>query len=120
MTQGRQLFAVTILKRDQQHLIVMQTENQDEAQEAWTKLVGLWTQALKEQTPFILGGVSATAFDPGLVYEITINSTELTGTVSGNNPYNKNMLQNGFSESFGMSAKGNSSQSPMLDTGFKF
>lgn len=122
--QGRKMFAVTLLKRDQQHIIISQTENYDEARATWTKLVEAWTRALKDQHPLVLdNSVTATAFDPGLVYEITIKTMDLTSRVNTSNPYTQDMLANGFSNSFGAARGSNMAHDPgqgVLDGGFKF
>lgn len=118
----QKMFAVTVLRRDEQHMILVQTPSQDEARKAWTVLLERWKTAIKEQTPFVLDNdVTATAFDPGLIYEITIKSTDLTSRFSQNNPYQNEMATNGFSNSWEKFSGGAAKQgNELLDSGFKF
>lgn len=117
----KRVFAVTMMKRDQNHTIVAQTENIEEARRIWDQLVAQWTKCVRESTPFIIDtNVVATAFDPGMIYEITIKSTELTSRFNPNNPYQNNMQQHGFTETFGKFSRAGTVGQDVLDNGFAY
>lgn len=107
-------YSVWVMRRDQAHIAILETSNFDEADKVWKDLKDRWTTALKEQIPFELRNPRITAFDPGLIYEITL--LPLMSNVNNDNPYQQQMRQNGFSNTFGKLTKG----SDMLDNGYKY
>ena len=105
-------YGLYILKRDNDHIIVDENEKYEEVFGLWKEIKSQWASSIKEQKPFELVKPIVTAFDPGLIYEVTIRpvAEPVTNT---NNPYAQKMQQNGFTNTFG-------SRGDMLDSGFKF
>jgi len=109
----KQTYAVIVLKRNQDHIVVLETLDFDEAHKLYGELKEKWTKSLHDQTPFELSTPLVTAFDPGLIYEITIRPiTE--SDINPNNPYRKEMINRGFSNTF------NKNTNSILDEGYKY
>jgi hypothetical protein len=109
-----QLYAVYILKRDNSHITAIETKSFDEAHNLWKELRDKWTKAIKETLPFELSKPIITAFDPGLIYEITLKPViEITDTINPNNPYHQQMIKNGLSSTL------NTSRGEIFDGGYK-
>lgn len=125
-TELKPVFSVLLLKKDQNVISIVQTENYDEAKRVWSDLVERWTKAILDRRPFILDdGINASAFDPGLIHEILIKSIQLTNRINPNNPYLTEAQQGGFSNTFGRysSQQGGNGQFPLgelMDNGFKY
>jgi len=111
----QEAYSVWVMRRDQAHITVLETTSFEEADKAYQELENRWTTALKEQIPFKLRAPYITAFDPGLIYEISLLPFGNT-QVNNDNPYQAQMRQNGFSNTFGKVARG----SDVLDGGYKF
>jgi predicted proteasome-type protease len=111
-----EVYSVWVMRRDQSHITVLETSSFEEADKVYNELESRWTTALKEQVPFKLRAPYITAFDPGLIYEISLLPLGNTTKVNSDNPYQQQMRQNGFSNTFGNSARG----SDVLDGGYKF
>lgn len=109
----KQRYAVLVLKRDQDHVSVMDTDKFEEADKKWSELTLQWTECLHEQKPFQLRKPLITAFDPGLIYEITVRPVSDV-IKNPDNPYQQDMQRRGFSATFG-----NKGGSEMLDGGYK-
>jgi hypothetical protein len=111
----QEVYSVWIMRRDQSHITVLETSNFEEADKAYQELEARWTTALKDQLPFKLRSPYMTSFDPGLIYEISLLPFGNTN-VQVDNPYQVQMRQNGFSNTFGKVTKGGD----MLDNGYKY
>lgn len=114
--QAKEVYAVWILRRDNEPISVLETQNFEEAESAHRELVQRWIAAIKEEIPFELRAPIITAFAPGLIYEITIRP--YANPVLSSNPYQQQMQQNGFSSTFSNNARGATNN--ILDSGYKF
>lgn len=95
------LYSVLILRHDQQHVIIVQTDNKDEARNAYTELVDKWSLALKESQPFLIdNGITASATDPKMISDIRLEATAINNRINPNNPFMQEMQSNGFSNTF--------------------
>jgi hypothetical protein len=111
--ETKQTYAVFLMKRDQEHLMVLETEQFEEADKKWFEMRDLWTECLKSQTPFTLRSPMITAFDPGMIYEISLVPKIKTETVRNPaNPYAQRMNKEGLAATMGNRG------SEMLDGGF--
>ncbi len=119
------LFGVFIVKKDKNVISIIQTSNYEEAEKIWNVLTEQWTKCILDRKPFILSNaVNKSAFDPGMIEEITIKTVELANRINPNNPFLQEMQRNGFSNTFG-NYMGQSSTNPrpteeLLDLGFNF
>lgn len=104
-------YNVIVMKKAQDHIFMIETENYDEAYKVWKETKDKWTNAIKEQIPFELESPIVTAFDPGMIYEITLVPIEAATNVNSNNPYKRNAQAKGFSNTFGANG--------MLDQGYQ-
>lgn len=108
-------YTVLIQKKNQDHLVAIETENYDEAFERWTQLTDSWKVSIKEQVPFTLTTPVVTAFDPGLILEINIVPVPVQTKEVNNNPYRRDMLDRGLTETLNNYTRG----TEMLDSGLK-
>jgi hypothetical protein len=106
------IYALWILRKDQEHISVIETTKFDEVFELYNEIKNKWTLCIKDQTPFELLKPIVTSFDPGLIYEITIRPITETSSTKYENPYQQQMLKNGLSNMFKPS-------SDLLDGGYK-
>jgi hypothetical protein len=113
MGTNKQVYVVLILRRDLNHITVLETENYDSAFELWTSLKDKWPEKLKEQKPFELTKPIVSAFDPGLISEIKIETYTIQESVA-HNPYTQEMQKNGLS-----STLSKLKTSDLLDRGYK-
>jgi len=115
--EDRQIsYGLFILLRDRQEsLLVCETSDFSEIKTKWHELTELWAECIEKQKPFKLEEPRLTAFDPGLIKEITIHAADATSKVDQSNPYKKNMVNKGFTESL----KNNSTYPDLLDNGYK-
>jgi hypothetical protein len=109
-------YSIILLRTDGDH-IILDVGNIENAYTKWATYRDEWSKSLQDKKPLIvvekdLGIV--TAFNPGIVYEIIIRKKDLR--VSANNPYQKEMLEKGFSQTFGSHTK---SGHDLLDRGYK-
>lgn len=106
-------YGVYVLKRSEDHIAVLETDKYDDAYNLWVELKDRWAVSIKEQKPFELTAPIVTAFDPGLVYEITVRPVpQVAPELNTNNPYAKKMQQEGFGAMF-------NNQGPILDAGYR-
>jgi len=108
-------YMVLIQKKNQDHLVAIETENYDEAFERWMQLTDSWKVSIKEQVPFTLATPIVTAFDPGLILEINIVPVPVQTKEVNNNPYRRDMLDRGLTETLNNYTRG----TEMLDSGLK-
>ena len=114
MTKEKLKYGLYVLRRDGDHIIVLESENYEEVFTTWKEVKELWSLSIKEQKPFEINKPIVTAFDPGLVYEITIRPL-MQASQSTNNPYVQKMNEEGFANTFNQ-FRGNS----ILDSGYKY
>jgi hypothetical protein len=100
--ERKTLYGLFILKRDGDHISVLETDNYDEVFESWKQLKDQWTSCVQDSKPFELLKPIVTAFDPNLIYEITVKPVvETTASSKNYNPYREQMNKEGFSNTFG-------------------
>ena len=109
--EKKALYALHIMRRDENHISVMESSNYDEVFEAYKKLIVSWTECVKEHRPFSLSSPVVTTFDPGLIYEISVRPVmPEQSTNKYDNPYQQKMMKNGF---------GPGIQTDVLDGGYR-
>lgn len=96
----QQVYTLLILRKDDNHIEVVQSLNYDEVMEAYNRVRLQWATCIKDQTPFELMRPIVTTFDPGLIYEITVRPLAETTVSRFENPYQQSMMKNGFSSMF--------------------
>jgi hypothetical protein len=106
-------YSLLILRKDEQHISVVESSNYDEVFERYNEVKDHWAQSIRDKTPFELQKPIVTVFDPGLVYEITIKLITETPSSRYENPYEKQMRKNGFSNMF------NQPSGEVLDGGYR-
>lgn len=89
-------YGLYVLRKDEQHLEIVVSSNYDEVFERYKEVKSQWAQAIKDKTPFEILKPIVTAFDPGLVYEITIKLITETPSSRYDNPYQKQMEKGGL------------------------
>lgn len=112
MSQEKLRYEVLILRRDQAHIAVMETEDFKEADKRWAELDEQWSACVKETKPFKLRKPVITSFDPGLIYEITVVPVQTTQK-NPDNPYQQEMQRKGL----GATLRGGTGPD-MLDGGY--
>jgi hypothetical protein len=105
-------FSLVLLRKDQDHIHILETQNEKEVLVVWKELVNAWKTCVKEVIPFTLDKPLVTAFDPGLISEIKILTKEMG---LSDNPYKKEMLDKGF----GNTLNNYTRTSDILDSGYK-
>lgn len=91
------VYEVLIIRNDQNHIMALQSDNYDKCFERWEELTKVWTEAVEGSKPFVLKDPVITAFNPGLIREITVRPVMTTTESKNDNPYHKRMLKNGLS-----------------------
>jgi hypothetical protein len=95
-------YGLILYRKDEEHIIVLRSQDYKQCLEAWQALHDKWAEAHKEGKPFVLKEPEVTAFEPGLIKEIKIVVTPpvAVDNISSDNPYLKTMMQQGFANSF--------------------
>lgn len=90
-------YVLVILRRDNEHIAVLEDTNYDKVFEAYNEVAAKWASAIKDNSPFSLTSPVVTTFDPGLIYEIKINPVvETTASSKYENPYAQKMRREGL------------------------
>lgn len=90
-------YVVAILRRDGDHIFVLEDTNYDKVFETYTEVTAKWASCIKDTVPFSLTSPVVTTFDPGLIYEIKINPVvETPASSKYDNPYANQMRQKGL------------------------
>lgn len=110
--ESKSVYALWVLRRDGDHISVIESSNYDEVYEAYNEVKAKWISSIKEQTPFELTKPVVACFDPGLIYEVTIKPITQVSSSRYENPYQQEMVKNGFSTTFKPS-------SDILDNGYR-
>ncbi len=96
------IYQTLILRRDGNHIAVIESVEFEKCYAMWEQLQNQWAECAKEVKPFVIKDPVLTAFEPGLIYEITLRPVmPMTKAMNENNPYARNMLDRGFSNTFG-------------------
>lgn len=111
-------YGVYILRKDDQHIELLVSNNYDECFDRYKEIKDRWAQSIKDKTPFELERPIVTAFDPGLVYEITLRLITETPSSRNENPYQKQMEKNGLGNMFSRTAQVGLS-GDLLDGGYR-
>lgn len=91
---SKELYRVIIFRRDGNHLEGFESEDFDQAKGKWLEYQEQWVEKFKEAQPFILEEPVVTAFDPGLILEISVLPVQ--EQKQSNNPYKKQMQKEGL------------------------
>lgn len=94
--EKKQVYEVWILRHDEQHICCISEMNYDKCFEGWEKLVKDWKASLSEKAPFSMSKPVVTAFDPGLIKEITLRPVIQVAESKYDNPYQKQMMRDGL------------------------
>lgn len=94
--EKKQIYVLVILRRDGKDIIVTESTDYDKTYEEYMEITSKWTSCVKENVPFALKKPVVTTFDPGLIYEITINPVVETPANRFDNPYAKQMRTKGL------------------------
>lgn len=96
------VYEVYIARNDQQMpMIVCQSVNYEECFEKWEELQELWQISSNENKAFVMKEPLVTAFNPVLIREITLRPVVEQSVGKYKNPYQREMIEKGFSEAFG-------------------
>lgn len=119
--EKKSLYEVQILRIDGEHIIAAQSENYDECFEKWENLHKLWRETSDENKPFVLTEPKVTAFNPTLIKEITLVPVVEQAEGKYSNPYQREMLRNGLSETLNKyrGPQAPQPQGDLLDGGYK-
>lgn len=97
-----QNYVVRMFRKDQEVFDCFKSSNFSECEQVWEKLHSQWQECHKEQKVFILKYPVMSAFEPGLIGEISIlPDVKVLPGVDDNNPYKKQMTEKGLSHSLG-------------------
>lgn len=95
-------YALHIMRRDGNHISVLESTEYDKTYELYEKLAKQWADCIKEQRPFSITQPVVTSFDPGLIYEITVLPVMAEQpSTKYDNPYHQKMVKEGFGNQFG-------------------
>lgn len=111
------IYALIMFRKDIGPSNLLETNDFDKVKETWRNLTNKWTLSVKEQKPFELEEPVITSFDPSLIKEFRISTTETSLKIDESNPYLKNFRQKGFTESF---RENTSLNTEVLDQGYKY
>lgn len=118
MDKAKENYAVILLRTDQNH-IVLQVEGFEQAYQKWAEYRDLWVKCLHEKKPLEVTEFEqqlVAAFDPALVYEIVVRKKDVT--INQNNPYHKEMMDRGFSNT--IKQRGVGVTQDLLDQGYRY
>jgi len=114
--EKKQIYEVWILRRDEQHICCISEMSYDKCFEDWKKLVSDWKSSISEKTPFSMITPVVTAFDPGLITEITLRPVASVTESKYDNPYQQKMMRDGLMSTL----KGGNGPTPdILDGGYR-
>lgn len=114
--ENKQVYQVIIYRVDNNHILLIQTTNFDEAVENWQKANNSWEESLSNKKPFKLMIPTVTSFDPGLIKEISVKPIVKMETSKYNNPYQQKMMKEGLGAT--LQQKGNIFDPNVLDEGY--
>lgn len=114
--EKKQLYDIVIIKHDNNHIIALSTDNYDKCFETWKSLVAKWEESITKKSPYSMVEPIVTAFDPGLIKEITLRPVMEVPESRYDNPYQKRMMKDGLSS---MLKPGNAINPDMLDEGYR-
>ena len=114
--EKKQIYEVWILRHDEQHICCISETNYDKCYENWNKLVTEWKSSISEKIPFSMSTPVVTAFDPGLIKEITLRPITQVEESRYDNPYQQKMMKDGLTSAL----RGTNYAGPdILDGGYK-
>ena len=96
-------YGTIIMLRGAEPIIALETKKYDEAFEVWKTLKDQWATCIKDSVPFELTSPIVTAFDPNLIYEITVKPVVETTSNKNYNPYKQAMNKHGLANTLGNS-----------------
>ena len=113
--EKKQVYEVWILRHDEGHICCISETNYDKCFEAWGKFVENWKSSISDKTPFSMSFPVVTAFDPGLIKEITLRPVVPVAESKYDNPYTQKMLRDGLTNTL----KGVTAGPDILDGGYR-
>jgi hypothetical protein len=113
--EKKQIYEVWILRHDDQHIRCISENSYDKCYESWKKLVGEWKLSISEKVPFSMSTPVVTAFDPGLIKEITLRPLIQVEESKYDNPYQQKMMRDGLANTL----KGVGTVPDILDGGYR-
>ena len=113
------VYSLLILRKDDQHIVLLESGNYDEVFERYKEVKDHWAQSIKDKAPFELLKPVVTVFDPGLIYEITIKLITETPSSRYDNPYQKQMERNGLSSMINRRPAVPTQDGEILDGGYR-
>ena len=115
---SKQLYQVQIIRRDGMHLMGFESENFDEAKEKWKEFQTQWVTKFKDTEPFVLEDPIVTAFDPGLILEISI--VPVSEENKEHNPYKEAAQKKGLQDALAKTTtSGGAGTSGVFDQGYR-
>jgi len=95
--QTKEKYVVKLFRKDGVDFDCLISENFTECEAFWKELHSTWVKCHNDKEVFILKSPIMTAFEPGLISEISlIPYKDDIPTVDDNNPYKTNMRNNGL------------------------
>lgn len=111
-------YEVVLYRTDIGPVLVHTDSNKEKAKKLVDSLGEQWGDCVKKQTPFHLKSPFYSFFDPGIIREISIQETTINAGID--NPYQQEMVNKGFSQSFKTNTEVQKSPySDLLDEGYK-
>lgn len=97
--QPPKYYELYIKRKNEDHLSIEIGEDFTKLKSAWERLHKEWTESISEKRPFVIETPVVTAFDPGLINEISL--APYTGQQERDplNPYERQMQIDGFGKS---------------------
>ena len=115
MTNATKYYELYIKRKNEDHLSIEIGENFTKLKSTWEKLHKEWNESISEKRPFVIESPVVTAFDPGLINEISLAPYNGQQNRDPENPYEAAMRKDGFGKS--INNFNNLNQS--LDQGYK-
>lgn len=94
--EKKTIYALYIVRNDIGPMGVFESDNYDNVFVKWKELKEMWTTAIENKVPFEILEPVVTAFDPGLIMEITLKPVVETTASRYNNPYERQMVEKGL------------------------
>lgn len=100
MNEEQSIYVVRMFRKDQEVFDCFESVDFSECKNIWEKLHTEWQECHKEQKVFLLKSPIISAFEPGLISEISIlPKVNVLNKIDADNPYKKQMMDKGLSHS---------------------
>lgn len=95
------VYQVVVLRTNGDHLRIIESDDYDKCYSRWKELHTQWASCVAENKPFVVEEPVVVAFSPSMIYEIGLMPvTTQEMAAKNNNPYFKQMQEQGFSRTF--------------------